>query len=476
MQQSHRQLANLLSRRIFFGQAGSALGAAALLSLGESPLQAATRQATAKAKRVIYLCQSGAPSQHDLFDYKPMLSERQGEELPDSIRDGQRLTGMTADQTSFPLTPSIFPFAQHGQSGAWFSSAVPHMAKLADDICIVHSMHTEAINHDPAMTLLQTGTQQPGRPSLGAWVSYGLGSENADLPAFVVLISRGSSLGNQQPLADKLWGSAFLPAEHQGVKFRGGGDPILYLGDPAGVSRQSRREMIAAVAQLNRLEARSIPDPEIEARIAQYELAYRMQSSAPELVDFRDEPEATFALYGEQARQPGTFAANCLLARRLAERDVRFIQLYHRGWDQHLHLPRDLARQCGDVDKASAALVTDLKNRGLLEDTLVVWGGEFGRTAYCQGELTADDYGRDHHPRCFTIWMAGGGVRPGIQYGKTDEFGYNVVENPVHIHDLNATILHQLGVNHLDLTYRYQGRDFRLTDIAGNVVSEVLKS
>ncbi|EAQ78481.1 DUF1501 domain-containing protein [Blastopirellula marina] len=475
MQNPQPQLANLLSRRMFFGQAGSALGAAALASLAESPLQAAVRQSAAKAKRVIYLCQSGAPSQHDLFDYKPLLTQRQGEELPASIRDGQRLTGMTADQTTFPLTPSKFPFAQYGESGAWLSSVVPHMAKIADDVCFIHSLHTEAINHDPAMTLLQTGTQQPGRPSLGSWVSYGLGSENADLPAFVVLISRGSSLGNQQPLADKLWGSAFLPAEQQGVKFRGAGDPILYLGDPAGVTRKSRRQMIDAVAQLNRLEAKSIPDPEIEARIAQYELAYRMQSSAPELVDFRDEPESTFAMYGEEAREPGTFAANCLLARRLAERDVRFIQLYHRGWDQHLHLPRDLSRQCRDVDQASAALVTDLKNRGMLDDTLVVWGGEFGRTAYCQGELTADDYGRDHHPRCFTIWMAGGGVRPGIQYGRTDEFGYNVVENPVHIHDLNATILHQLGVNHLDLTYRYQGRDFRLTDIAGGVVKDILR-
>ncbi|UUO05617.1 DUF1501 domain-containing protein [Blastopirellula sp. J2-11] len=475
MHDPQRQLAHLLSRRMFFGQAGSALGAAALVSMGETPLQAAARQSAAKAKRVIYLCQSGAPSQHDLFDYKPLLTERQGEELPASIRDGQRLTGMTADQTTFPLTPSKFPFAQYGESGAWLSSVVPHMAKIADDVCFIHSLHTEAINHDPAMTLLQTGTQQPGRPSLGSWVSYGLGSENVDLPAFVVLISRGSSLGNQQPLADKLWGSAFLPAEQQGGKFRGDGDPILYLGDPAGVSRQSRRQMIDAVAQLNRLEAKSIPDPEIEARIAQYELAYRMQASAPELVDFRDEPESTFAMYGDEARKPGTFAANCLLARRLAERDVRFIQLYHRGWDQHLHLPRDLSRQCRDVDQASAALVTDLKNRGLLEDTLVVWAGEFGRTAYCQGELTADDYGRDHHPRCFTIWMAGGGVRSGIQYGKTDEFGYNVVENPVHIHDLNATILHQLGVNHLDLTYRYQGRDFRLTDIAGNVVKDILR-
>ncbi|MFI4875497.1 MAG: DUF1501 domain-containing protein [Blastopirellula sp. JB062] len=466
----------VLSRRMFFGQARSALGAAALLSLGESPLEAATRQSIAKAKRVIYLCQSGAPSQHDLFDYKPLLAKRQGEELPESIRDGQRLTGMTADQASIPLTPSKFAFARHGQSGAWFSSVVPHTAEIADDVCLIHSLHTEAINHDPAMTLLQTGTPQPGRPSLGAWVSYGLGSENADLPTFVVLISRGSSLGNQQPLANKLWGSAFLPAEHQGVKFRGAGDPVLYLGDPAGLSRQSRRQMLDTVARLNRIEAESIPDPEIEARIAQYELAYRMQASAPELVDFRDEPESTFKAYGEDARRPGTYAANCLLARRLAERDVRFIQLYHRGWDQHLHLPRDLARQCRDVDQASAALVTDLKNRGLLEDTLVVWGGEFGRTAYCQGEMTADDYGRDHHPRCFTIWMAGGGVRPGVQYGKTDEFGYNVVENGVHVHDLNATILHQLGMNHFNLTYRYQGRDFRLTDVAGKVVSDILQT
>jgi hypothetical protein len=477
-----------VSRRQFFGRLSAGIGTAALASILNPRLFAsADGGATARhaglsslphfaprAKRVVYLFQSGAPSQIDLFDHKPRLAELHGSELPDSIRQGQRLTGMTSGQSSFPVTASRFPFARHGESRAEISTLLPHTAAIADDLCIVRSVHTNAINHDPGITFFQTGSEQPGRPSMGAWISYGLGSENADLPAFIVLISIGSSKRDSQPLFARLWGAGFLPADHQGVQFRTGRDPVLHLSDPAGVSRVARRRMLDGVAALNAMRQETVGDPAIAARIAQYELAYRMQASVPHLVDLADEPDETFALYGEDARIPGTYAANCLLARRLIERDVRFVQLYHRGWDQHENLPSDLALQCADTDRASAALVTDLKRRGLLDETLVVWGGEFGRTVYCQGPLTADNYGRDHHPRCFSVWMAGGGVRAGTTYGATDDFSYNVTENPVHVHDLQATILHLLGVDHERLTYRFQGRDFRLTDVHGKVVPALI--
>jgi len=467
----------LLTRRHFFGRASSGLGIAALSSL----LEAADAGGLPglphfppTAKRVIYLFQSGAPSQMELFDYKPRLKELTGTELPDSVRSGQRLTGMTSGQTSFPVAASLFRFEQHGNSGAWVSELMPHVAKVADDLCFIKSMYTEAINHDPAVTFFQSGFQLAGRPSIGAWLAYGLGSENRDLPAFVVMISQGSGNPNDQPLADRQWGSGFLPTKYQGVKFRSLGDPVLYLSDPAGFSTQARRRFIDDVARLNQVEMDEFGDPEIATRIAQYEMAYKMQSSVPELTDLSKEPERTFELYGPDARKPGTFAANCLLARRMAERGVRFIQLFHRGWDQHNELPKQIQGQARDTDQASAALVQDLKERGLLKDTLVVWGGEFGRTVYCQGKLTADDYGRDHHPRCFTMWLAGGGTKPGVTFGETDDFCYNIVKDPVHVHDLHATILHTLGIDHTRLTYKFQGRAFRLTDVSGSVVKQVL--
>lgn len=470
-----------ISRRQFFGRARMGIGLAALASLGAGERAAGAAHVLSggghvapRAKRVIYMFQNGAPSQLDLFEHKPLMKELHGSDLPDSVRMGQRLTGMTSGQARFPLASSMFEFQQYGESGAWCSELIPNIASISDDVCYVKSVFTEAINHDPAVTYIQTGHQQPGRPSLGAWVSYGLGSANADLPAFVVLISQGSAKRDAQALYQRLWGSGFLPSEHQGVNFRSGVDPVLYLNNPEGLDRAARRAWLDSLAEMNAMHHEDYGDPEINARIAQYEMAYKMQASVPELMDISNEPESTFALYGEEARTPGTYAANCLLARRLAERDVRFIQLYHRGWDQHGNLPTDLALQCGDTDRASAALVKDLKQRGLLEDTLVIWGGEFGRTIYCQGELTPTNYGRDHHGRAFTVWMAGGGVKPGITYGATDDFGYNITENPVHIHDLNATILHQLGVNHELLTYRFQGRDFRLTDVHGNVVRDIL--
>ncbi len=422
---------------------------------------------------MIYLFQSGAPSQMDLFDHKPKLKDLRGQELPDSIRRGQRLTGMTASQSSFPVAPSRFKFARRGESGAWVSELLPHTARVADELCFIKSMHTEAINHDPAITFFQTGAQLAGRPSMGAWLSYGLGSENADLPAFVAMVSQGSGRSGQ-PLYDRLWGSGFLPTRYQGVKFRSTGDPVLYLSNPRGLDDATRRRMLDDLGRLNELKLKRTGDPEIATRIAQYEMAYRMQTSVPELTDTSGEPQHVFDLYGEAARQPGTYAANCLLARRLAERGVRFIQLFHRGWDQHTSLPKQIAEQCQDTDRASAALVQDLRQRGLLDDTLVVWGGEFGRTVYCQGKLTATDYGRDHHPRCFTIWMAGGGVRPGFSYGATDDYCYNIAENPVHVHDLHATMLRLLGIDHERLTFKYQGRRHRLTDVSGNVVREVL--
>jgi len=392
-------------------------------------------------------------------------------ELPDSVRQGQRITTMTSGQKNFPVAPSIFKFAQHGQSGAWISELLPHTAKIVDDLCIIRSMQTEAINHDPAVTFVQTGSQLAGRPSMGAWVAYGLGSLNQDLPSFVVLLSRGRT---DQPLYDRLWGSGFLPTRYQGVKLRGGKEPVLYLANPSGCSTALRRRQLDDLGELNGLHHEQTGDPEILTRIAQYELAYRMQSSVPELTDLSGEPQSVIDLYGPDVQKPGSYAANCLLARRLAERGVRFIQLYHMGWDQHGDLPNQIRSQCRDTDQASAALITDLKQRGLLEDTLVVWGGEFGRTIYSQGALTATDYGRDHHPRCFTIWMAGGGVKPGLVVGETDDFSYNIVRDPVEVYDLNATILHQLGVDHTRLTYKFQGRDFRLTDVHGKVLKDIL--
>ncbi|MEM6633552.1 MAG: DUF1501 domain-containing protein [Bacteroidota bacterium] len=426
----------------------------------------------AKAKRIIYLFQSGGPSQLELFDYKPLLRERTGEDLPASVRMGQRLTGMTAFQKTKPMAGSLFDFQQHGESGAWVSDLMPYTASISDDLCYIKTMHTEAINHDPAITFFQTGSQQPGRPSIGSWMSYGLGSLNSDLPNFVVLLSRGSI--RPQPIYSRLWGNGFLAALHQGVQFRSGKDPVLYLQNPEGISPKARRKVLDQLAALNELRRQEFGDPEIQSRIAQYEMAYKMQSSVPDTMDISDEPEEVFDLYGEEARKPGTFAANCLLARRLAERDVRFIQLYHMGWDQHTDLPRDIKLQCKATDQASAALVTDLKRRGLLDDTLVIWGGEFGRTNYSQGRLTATDYGRDHHPRCFSIWMAGAGIKPGISYGETDEFGYNIAKDPVHVHDFQATLMHLFGVDHERLTFKHQGRRYRLTDVHGEVVEGVL--
>lgn len=435
----------------------------------------ATRvQPGVRAKRIIYLHQGGAPSQVDLFDHKPVLAEWHGKDLPDSVRQGQRLTELTANQTSLPITSSKFKFAQYGQSGAWLSELLPHHQKIVDQVCFVRSMHTEAINHVQAASFTQTGSEQPGRPSMGAWVSYGLGSLNDDLPAYVVLTSKGSAFRGGESLQQRLWSSGFLPAEHQGVKFRSKADPVLYLSNPPGISRDQRRLQLDYLGKLNRRTFEAYGDLETAARMEQFEMAFRMQQSIPPLANLSDEPDSTFELYGEDARTPGTFAANCVLARRLAERDVRFIQLFHRGWDQHSAVNFDLPKQAKDVDQASAALVQDLAQRGMLEDTLVIWGSEFGRTVYCQGELSSPNYGRDHHPRCFTIWMAGGGIQPGTVYGETDELGYNVVENPVHVHDLNATILHCLGVDHRQLTFRFKGRDFRLTDVAGRIVEDLL--
>jgi len=487
-----REFELLLTRRQLFGRAATGIGTAALASLLNPALfdaQAASLpnivpsddkgilgqpHFAPKAKRVIYLFMSGAPSQLDMFDYKPTMAEMFDKDLPESIRMGQRLTTMTSGQKRFPVAPSMFSFKQHGKSGAWVSELLPHTAKMVDDLAIVKTVHTEAINHDPAITYIQTGSQLPGRPSMGAWLSYGLGSLNRDLPAFVVLHSSWTGRKEAQALYSRLWGSGWLPSRHQGVSLRSKGDPVLYLSNPDGVSRDTRRTMLDGLAELNQQQYEEYGDPETLARIAQYEMAYRMQKSVPELMDFSGETEATLEMYGPDVKKPGTFAANCLLARRLAERDVRFTQVFIRGWDQHNNLPRDLTNQCRDVDQASHALVTDLKQRGLLDDTLVIWGGEFGRTIYCQGKLTKTNYGRDHHPRCFTVWMAGGGIKPGITYGETDDFSYNIVENPVHIHDLNATILHLLGIDHERLTFRYQGRDFRLTDVHGKVVKDLL--
>jgi len=461
-----------LTRRYFFNRLATGLGIPALASL--LPANTISPHFTPKAKRVIYLFQSGGPSQLDLFDYKPGLRDRFATELPDSIRRGQRLTGMTATQTSFPTAPTIYKFAQHGQSGLWLSELLPNLSKVADDLCLFKSMHTEAINHDPAVTFFQTGFQLAGRPSIGAWLAYGLGSENQDLPGFVVMVSQGSGNPADQPLYDRLWGSGFLPTKYQGVKFRSVGDAVLHIKNPEGLPGAARRRFIDDLVALNQMKLEEMGDPEIATRIAQYEMAYRMQTSVPDLLDLSKETEHTFDLYGADSRKPGTFAANCLLARRLAERGVRFIQLFHRGWDQHNKLPTQIPGQARDIDRASYGLLTDLKERGLLQDTLVVWGGEFGRTVYCQGKLTQQDYGRDHHPRCFTMWLAGGGIKGGVSYGETDDYSYNIASDPVHVHDLHATILHCLGMDHTKLTFKYQGRHFRLTDVHGKVVKPVL--
>ena len=425
-----------------------------------------------KAKRVIYLFQNGAPSQLESFDYKPKLREMMGQELPDSIRGGQRLTGMTAGQESFPLVGSFSDFKQYGESRAWVSDLFPYTAKIVDDLCIVRSMHTEAINHDPALTFFQTGSQQGNRPSMGAWLSYGLGNENKNLPAFTVLLSRG--IGNGQGVYSKLWTNGFLDSVHQGVQFSSGEDPVLYLRDPKGMNRNERRKMLDRLAELNQISYEEFGDPEISAKIQQYEMAYRMQTAVPEIMDLSNEPDDIIKLYGPDCLVPGTYAANCLMARKLSESGVRFVQLYHQGWDQHGNLPYEIAHQAKDVDQASAALITDLKQRGSLDETLVIWGGEFGRTNYSQGALTKDNYGRDHHPRCFSIWMAGGGIKPGIVYGETDEFGYNVIKDPVHVHDFQATVLHQLGLDHEKLVYKHLGRRFRLTDVSGKVIKGIL--
>jgi uncharacterized protein (DUF1501 family) len=461
-----------LDRRQFLNRSGLSLGGVALASL-LSDASAKTHFAP-RAKRIIYLFMHGGPSQLDLFDHKPELKNLHGQELPASVRGNQRLTGMTSGQKSLPVTSSLFRFARHGESGAWISELLPHTARIVDELCIIRSMHTEAINHDPAVTYLQTGHQQPGRPSFGAWLSYGLGAESSDLPAFVVMVSRGSAARPADPLYARLWGSGFLPSNHQGVALAGSGDPVLYLSNPAGIDEATRRDQLDVVAALNRQQLALHSDPEIATRIAQYEMAFRMQTSVPGLTNLSGESDATLDAYGPESRQSGTFAANCLLARRMAERGVRFIQLYHRGWDQHYNLPSDLALQCRDVDQPAAALIQDLKQRGLLDETLVVWGGEFGRTTYSQGKLEPNNYGRDHHGRCFTMWLAGGGIRPGIQYGETDDFCYNVVKDEVHVHDLNATLLNQLGVDHTRLTFRFQGRDYRLTDVEGTVVKGLL--
>ncbi|MCX6229478.1 MAG: DUF1501 domain-containing protein [Bacteroidia bacterium] len=424
-----------------------------------------------KAKRIIYLFQNGAPSQLDLFDYKPTLQKMHGEDLPASIRNGQRLTGMTANQAKFPLAGTKFNFAQHGQTGAWFTEAMPHLASMADDMCFVRSLYTEAINHDPALTFFQTGAQVGNRPSMGSWISYGLGSENKNLPAFCVLLSKGK--GNGQGVYSKLWNNGFLDSIHQGVQFSSGEEPVKYLTDPEYIKRADKRLMLDELSALNDAAYKNIGDPEIVTKIQQYELAYRMQMAVPELTSLQNEPESIIKMYGPECLVPGTYAANCLLARKLSENGVRFVQLYHQGWDTHGNLPREIEGQCKDVDQSSAALIKDLKQRGLLDETLVIWGGEFGRTNYCQGALSKDNYGRDHHPRCFTIWMAGGGVKPGV-FGETDEFGYNITKLPVHVHDFQATVLHLMGIDHERFTYKHQGRRYKLTDIAGNVVHDLI--
>lgn len=470
-----------INRRHFLSKLSVGLGSAALGSLlipglfkgdDESISLAGIPHFAPKAKRVIYLFQNGAPSQLESFDYKPMLNKMHGQELPASIRMGQRLTGMTSGQKNFPLVGSYFKFQQHGQSGAWVSELFPHMAKIADELCFIKSMHTEAINHDPALTFMQTGAQQGNRPSMGAWLSYGLGSENKNLPAFCVLLSRGR--GNGQGVYSKLWTNGFLDSVHQGVQFSSGEEPVLYLNDPAGTDKASRRKMLDNLAELNSMSHETFGDPEIQTRIQQYEMAYRMQTAVPELSDISKEPDHIIKMYGPECLVPGSYAANCLLARKLSESGVRFVQLYHQGWDQHGNLTGEMPLQAQDADRASAALVLDLKQRGLLDETLVIWGGEFGRTNYCQGDLSDKNYGRDHHPRAYTIWMAGGGVKKGMTYGETDEFGYNIAKDPVHVNDFHATVLNLLGLDHEKLTFKHLGRRYRLTDVAGKIVKPVI--
>ncbi len=470
-----------INRRHFLGKLGLGVGSAALGSLLIPDLFTGKEESLAtlgiphfapKAKRIIYLFQNGAPSQLESFDYKPTLIKRAGEELPASIRMGQRLTGMTANQAKFPMIGSHFSFNQYGKSGAWVSELFPNIAKIADELCFVKSMHTEAINHDPALTFMQTGAQQGNRPSMGAWLSYGLGSDNKNLPAFCVLLSRGK--GNGQGVYSKLWTNGFLDSIHQGVQFSSSEEPVLYLNNPTGIDKDDRRRMLDQLGQLNGMAYEEFGDPEIQTKIQQYELAYRMQSSVPELTDLTKEPDSIVKMYGAECLVPGTYAANCLLARKLSESGVRFVQLYHQGWDQHGNMVGEMPMQAKDVDRASAALVMDLKQRGLLDETLVIWGGEFGRTNYCQGDLSKDNYGRDHHPRAYTIWMAGGGVKPGTVYGETDEFGYNIIKDPVHVNDFHATVLHLMGLNHEKLQYKHLGRRYRLTDVAGKVVPGIL--
>ncbi|WP_420399651.1 DUF1501 domain-containing protein [Flagellimonas sp.] len=472
-----------INRRHFLGKTALGLGSAALGSLllpdlfkggqnDSDELPLGIKHFASKAKRIIMLTQNGAPSQLESFDYKPLLNKMFNEDLPDSIRKGQRVTGMTSNQERFPLVGSKFKFQQYGKAGTWVSEIFPHIGEIADDICVIKTMHTEAINHDPALTFIQTGAQQGNRPSMGAWMSYGLGSENQNLPAYCVLLSRGK--GNGQGVYSKLWSNGFLDSIHQGVQFSASEDPILYLNNPDGIDMKSRRTMLDHLAALNEQGYQEFGDPEIHTKIKQYEMAYRMQTAVPEVTDMSKEPDHIIKMYGSDCMIPGTYAANCLLARKLSESGVRFVQLYHQGWDQHGNLPNEMAIQAKDVDQASAALIKDLKQRGLLDETLVIWGGEFGRTNYCQGKLTEDNYGRDHHPRCFSIWMAGGGVKSGLTHGETDEFGYNIIKDPVHVHDLQATILHLMGIDHEQLTYKYLGRRFRLTDVHGHVVNDII--
>ncbi|MGE0378042.1 MAG: DUF1501 domain-containing protein [Planctomycetaceae bacterium] len=477
------QFIETLTRRHFFGRSAAGIGTAALASVlnPQSAAHAASQGPTtldvvhrpAKTKNVIYIFQAGGPAQMELWDYKPHLREHHGKDLPKSVMGNQRLTGFTKGQASFPVVASSAEFAQRGECGAWVSELLPHLGQVVDELCVIRSMHTEAVNHDPALTLMVTGHQQPGRPSIGSWLSYGLGSENADLPAFVVLLTPGLIPDAATPLSARHWGSGFLPSQHQGVKFRSGADPVLYLNNPPGIDESTRRRMLDVSAQLNRLQYDALGDPEINTRIAQYEMAYRMQSSVPELTDLSGEPDHVFESYGPLSRTPGTYAANCLLARRLVEAGVRFVQIFDRDWDHHRNTPTHIRTKAQMTDQPSAALILDLKQRGLLDETLVVCGGEFGRTVYCQGALQ-EKYGRDHHGGCFTTWLAGGGIRPGVQYGATDDFSFNIVEHPVHVHDLNATILHCLGINHERLTYKFQGRHYRLTDIHGELVEEIL--
>ncbi len=482
---NHPELEKLhrsLDRRNFLNKTAMGFGAMALQSLLapaqsfgntlEQDIMKALPKIAPKAKRVVYLFMSGGPSQFETYDYKPKLKDLFGKELPDSVRKGQRLTGMSANQASLPMVPSMYSFKQHGKTKTWVSDLLPYTAQVVDELCIVKSMFTEQINHDPAITFFQTGHQLPGRPSIGAWLSYGLGSENKNLPSFIVLVSKNTP--KDQPLYARLWGNGFLPSEHQGVQFGSGKDPVLFLNNPEGYDGEDRKEMLDYLAKLNQFQNGNWGDPEVDARIAQYEMAYRMQTSVPEVMDTTNEPEEVFNLYGPDSKDKGSFASNCILARKLLEKDVRFVQLYHQGWDHHSGLPSSIEEQSKLTDRATSALIVDLKRRGMLEDTLVIWGGEFGRTVYSQGKLSKDDYGRDHHPRCFSMWMAGAGVKQGFSYGETDDFSYNIIKDPVHVHDFQATLLHLMGIDHEQLTFKFQGRRFRLTDVEGKIVKGIL--